>query len=64
MEHPATVELFDKTGRMVGEIGYGEDESRALSKLITLALPGQCAPGGGANLWASDGSPGACGPRS
>jgi protein SCO1/2 len=64
MEHSATVELFDKTGRMVGEIGYGEDESRALSKLITLALPGQCAPGGGANLWASDGSPGACGPRS
>ena len=64
LEHSATVALFDKTGRPVGEIGYGEDEPRTLSKLITLALPGQCAPGGGANLWATDGSSGACGPRS
>lgn len=64
MEHSATVELFDKTGRMVGEIGYGEDEARALSKLITLALPGQCAPGGGADLWSTDGATGTCGPRS
>lgn len=64
MEHTATVALFDATGRMVGEIGYGEDEARALAKLITLATPGQCAPGGGANLWATDGSIGACGPRS
>ncbi|MBE7249541.1 MAG: SCO family protein [Actinomycetospora chiangmaiensis] len=64
LEHSATVALFDRTGRMVGEIGYGEDEARTLSKLITLALPGQCAPGGGANLWATDGSSGACGPRS
>ncbi len=64
MEHSATVALFDRTGRMVGEIGYGEDEARVLSKLITLALPGQCAPGGGADLWASDGATGTCGPRS
>jgi protein SCO1 len=64
MEHSATVALFDRTGRMVGEIGYGEDEARTLSKLITLALPGQCAPGGGANLWTTDGASGACGPRS
>lgn len=64
LEHSATVALFDKTGRMVGEIGYGEDEARTLSKLITLAMPGQCAPGGGANLWTTDGSSGACGPRS
>ena len=49
---------------MVGEIGYGEDPARVLSKLITLALPGQCAPGGGANLWTSDGTTGACSPRS
>lgn len=64
MEHSATVALFDKTGRMVGEIGYGEDENRALSKLITLALPGQCAPGGGADLWSTNGATGTCGPRS
>ncbi|MDP4003556.1 SCO family protein [Methylobacterium sp. NEAU K] len=64
MEHSATVALFDKSGRMVGEIGYGEDEDRALSKLITLALPGQCAPGGGADLWATNGTTNACGPRS
>ena len=64
MEHSATVALFDKTGRMVGEIGYGEDENRALSKLITLALPGQCTPGGGAELWATNGATGTCGPRS
>ncbi|WP_267357875.1 MULTISPECIES: SCO family protein [unclassified Methylobacterium] len=64
MEHSATVALFDKAGRMVGEIGYGEDENRALSKLITLALPGQCAPGGGAELWSTDGPTGTCGPRS
>ena len=64
LEHSATVALFDKTGRMVGEIGYGEDEARTQSKLITLALPGQCAQGGGANLWTTDGSSDACGPRS
>lgn len=64
MEHSATVGLFDKTGRMVGEIGYGEDEDRTLSKLITLALPGQCAPGGGAALWETNGPTNACGPRS
>ncbi len=64
MEHSATVALFDKSGRMVGEIGYGEDEASAFAKLITLALPGQCPPGGGANLWATDGSTGSCGPRS
>lgn len=64
MEHSATVALFDKAGRMVGEIGYEEDEARALSKLITLALPGQCAPGGGADLWSTTGATGTCGPRS
>lgn len=64
MEHSATVALFDKTGRMVGEIGYGEDGTRALSKLITLALPGQCAPGGGADLWSTNGATDTCGPRS
>ena len=48
----------------IGEIGYGEDEASAFAKLITLALPGQCPPGGGANLWATDGSTGSCGPRS
>lgn len=56
MEHSATVELFDRTGRMVGEIGYGEDEARTLAKLITLASPGQCKSGGGADLWATDGT--------
>lgn len=56
MEHSAIVGLFDRTGRMVGEIGYGEDEARTLAKLITLAAPGQCRPGGGADLWATDGS--------
>ncbi|MEE7489845.1 SCO family protein [Methylobacterium oryzae] len=64
MEHSATVALFDKTGRMVGEIGYGEDEASTFAKLITLALPGQCPPGGSANLWTTDGSTGSCGPRS
>ncbi|MCJ2072371.1 SCO family protein [Methylobacterium sp. J-030] len=64
MEHSATVALFDRNGRMVGEIGYGEDEDRALSKLITLALPGQCAPGGGADLWSANGATDTCGPRS
>lgn len=56
MEHSATVELFDGAGRMVGEIGYGEDEARTLAKLITLAAPGQCRSGGGADLWARDGA--------
>lgn len=56
MEHSATVELFDRAGRMVGEIGYGEDDVRTLAKLITLAFPGQCKSGGGADLWATDGA--------
>jgi protein SCO1 len=51
LEHTASVELFDRTGRMVGEIGYTEDEASVLAKLITLAFPGQCHPGGGVSLW-------------
>ena len=43
---------------------YGEDEANTFAKLITLALPRQRPPGGGANLWTTDGSTGNCGPRS
>ncbi|MFF9550795.1 SCO family protein [Methylobacterium fujisawaense] len=57
MDHSASIELFDRTGRMVGEIGYGEDASAMAAKLITLAFPGQCHTGGGVSLWdgAADG---------
>ncbi len=51
LEHTAAVELFDRAGKVVGEIGYNEDEKTALAKLITLAFPGQCHPGGGVSLW-------------
>lgn len=58
LEHSASIELFDREGRVVGEIGYNEDERIALAKLITLAFPGQCHPGGGVSLWdgAADGT--------
>ena len=58
LEHSAAVELFDRTGKVVGEIGYNEEEASALAKLITLAFPGQCHPGGGVSLWdgAADGT--------
>ncbi|GJD33348.1 SCO family protein [Methylobacterium aerolatum] len=58
LDHTAAIELFDRTGRVVGEIGYTESERTALAKLITLAFPGQCHPGGGVSLWdgAADGT--------
>ncbi|MDP4023044.1 SCO family protein [Methylobacterium sp. NEAU 140] len=58
IDHSADVSLFDRNGRKVGQIGYGEDEARMLAKLITLAFPGQCHPGGGVSLWdgTSDGT--------
>jgi protein SCO1/2 len=51
LEHTAAVELFDRTGKVVGEIGYTEKEASALAKLYTLAFPGQCHPSGGVSLW-------------
>lgn len=58
LEHTAAVELFDRDGKVVGEIGYNEEPKSALAKLITLAFPGQCHPGGGVSLWdgAADGT--------
>ena len=52
MNHTATVQLCNTAGRVVGEIGYSEDEAGVLAKLITPAFPGRCHPGGGS----------ACGP--
>lgn len=51
LEHSAAVELFDRNGKVVGEIGYNEEEKSALAKLYTLAFPGQCHPSGGVSLW-------------
>lgn len=58
LEHTASVELFDRDGKVAGEIGYNEDAKTVLAKLITLAFPGQCHPGGGVSLWdgAADGT--------
>lgn len=55
LDHTATVQLFNAAGRIVGEVGYAEDEVRVLAKLITLAFPGQCHPGGGVSLWTGAG---------
>lgn len=55
LDHTATVQLFNRDGRIVGEIGYAEDEAQVLAKLITLAFPGQCHPGGGVSLWTGAG---------
>ena len=51
LDHTASVELFARDGKPVGEIGYNEDGRIALAKLITLAYPGQCHPGGRVSLW-------------
>jgi protein SCO1 len=51
LEHTAAVELFDRNGKVVGEIGYNEKEASVLAKLYTLAFPGQCHPNGGVSLW-------------
>lgn len=51
MEHSSTIMLFDKDGRLVGGVDYGEDDAVITAKLTKLALPGQCRPGAPASLW-------------
>jgi protein SCO1/2 len=51
MEHTATIMLFDKTGRLVGGIDYGEDADAMAAKLTGLVLPKTCRPGAPATLW-------------
>jgi hypothetical protein len=51
MEHSSNVMLFDKEGRLVGGIDYGEDEAAMTAKLNKLAVPGLCRPGAPASLW-------------
>lgn len=54
MEHSTAVQLFDVTGRIRGEISYGEKEDSIFDKLLTLAEPGVCRSDGtgSADLWA------------
>ncbi|MCW6506581.1 SCO family protein [Lichenifustis flavocetrariae] len=53
MDHFAGVLLLDKTGRMVGEVSFGEPEESILAKLTTLIAPAACVPGRPArvDLW-------------
>jgi protein SCO1/2 len=51
MEHSSNIMLFDKDGRLVGGIDYGEDDAAMTAKLNKLAVPGQCRPDAPASLW-------------
>ncbi len=39
LEHSAAVELFDRNGKIVGEIGYNEDEKSALASSTPSPSP-------------------------
>ncbi|UDL94041.1 SCO family protein [Lichenihabitans sp. PAMC28606] len=45
MDHYAGVLLFDKTGRLVGELPYEEPETSVFAKLETLVRPDACVKG-------------------
>ena len=52
--HSADALLLGASGRVVGEIYFGEDENSVFAKLTTLAPEPLCRPGapGPADLWA------------
>ena len=43
MDHYAGVLLFNKLGRLVGEVQYQEPDDGVLAKLQTLVAPATCA---------------------
>lgn len=52
VDHSATIYLMDASGRLAGEIGYGEDEGRMEAKLRALAQSDQApAKGKPTDLW-------------